>query len=246
VSAKLFTILLATRNSSERLPDLLASLSAQEDSASFELVVADGTSEDHSLALIAVALPPPASRVASQRDHGIYDAWNRALPRLRGDWTLFLGDDDALASPAVLAQLAERLRDDSSLQQVHGLACTALLRNGRRIHPRYSAQQLWRGMHFAHPASLIRTSVLKQHGFDASYRIAGDYAFFLAHPELRVALIPDITLTRIGAGGISQTKLGLLAREVYRALRSNGYSRLKSSYYPARILLKALLRRFWR
>jgi len=241
-----FSIVLATDNSADRLPDLLDSLVGQGAARGFELVVADAGSQDRSLAQIAVALPPPASRVASQHDQGIYDAWNRVLPVLQGEWTLFLGDDDALASPCVLAQLADCLRTDPRLVSADVVLCSAQRVGAGVLMPRWNADRLWLGMRFAHPASLIRTSVLQRYGFDASYRIAGDYAFFLAHPELRVALIPTITLTRIGAGGVSQTMLGLLAQEVYRALRSNGYSRLKSSYYPARILLKALWRRCWR
>lgn len=244
--AKLFSIVLATRNSAGRLPDLLASLAAQTDSASFELVVADAGSADDTLALIAATLPPPVSRVASRWDAGIYDAWNRALPALQGEWTLFLGDDDVLASPTELAQLTERLRRDPRLATVDALLCSALRAGDAVLRPRFRADQLWRGMRFAHPAMLTRTSLLQRMGFDSSYRIAGDYAFFLSQPQLRVALIPDIILTKLGAGGISQTRLGVLAREVYRALRSHGHSRLQSSYYPARILLTALRRRLWR
>lgn len=246
MTARLFSIVLATRNSASRLPDLLASLAAQTDPACFELVVADAGSQDHSLALVSAALPPPASRVASERDLGIYDAWNRALPALQGEWTLFLGDDDALASPTVLAQLADRLRSDPALAAADALLCSAQRAGDGVLRPRFRADRLWRGLRFAHPAMVTRTRVLQQSGFDASYRIAGDYAFLLAHPELRIVLIPQTTLTRLGAGGISQTRLGLLAREVYRALRSHGHSRLQSSYYPARILLTALRRWLWR
>lgn len=246
VSTPLFSIVLATRNSEVRLGPLLASLSSQDPSVAFELVIADSTSMDGTLARIEKLLPSPLSSLASSADNGIYDAWNRAIPSLCGLWTLFLGDDDAIASPDALHLAAQSIMSFNCNPIPDIVLFAGFLKSGKSIFPRYSPKTLWRGMRFAHPASLIRTSVLKQHSFDSSYRIAGDYAFFLAHPELRVARIPDITLTRIGAGGISQTKLGLLAREVYRALRSNGYSRLKSSYYPSRILLKALLRRLWR
>lgn len=246
MAAPLFSLVLATRNSQHRLPGLLNSLQLQGDASLFELVVADAASGDCGLDLIAAALPPPLSRVVSWSDDGIYDAWNRALPALRGVWTLFLGDDDALAAPGVLAELARLLATNPPLASADAVLCSALLADGRLLQPQHHPDRFWMGMRFAHPAMLTRTTLLQRHGFDASYRIAGDYAFFLEHPQLRVALIPDFTLTRLGPDGISQTQLVPLAREVYRCLRSHGTSRLRSSYYPARILFTALRRPLWR
>ena len=45
----------------------------------------------------------------SEPDNGIYDAWNKALDHVTGDWVLFLGADDRLAAPDVLERAAAAL-----------------------------------------------------------------------------------------------------------------------------------------
>ena len=45
----------------------------------------------------------------SEPDSGIADAWNKASARTSGEWVLFLGADDVLAGPRVLARTSSLL-----------------------------------------------------------------------------------------------------------------------------------------
>lgn len=108
-TAPFFSIITATCNAAETLPILLASLSEQH-CRDFELVVQDARSSDGTLALLERASGIPAIELLSERDSGIYDAWNRAVARARGQWLLFLGSDDRLSDADVLGKTAEMLR----------------------------------------------------------------------------------------------------------------------------------------
>ena len=84
------------RNGAETIQRCLDSVLAQQAGLA-EIVVVDGASTDGTVAI----LERNAKRLASwssEPDRGICDAWNKALARVRGEWVLFLGADDRLAS----------------------------------------------------------------------------------------------------------------------------------------------------
>lgn len=95
----MISIVTATYNSADRLPDLIASLRAQTDRR-FEWIVADGASKDGTVGLVneAFDLGPV---ITSQPDFGIYDALNRAIAAANGSHYLVVGSDDRLHPEAV-------------------------------------------------------------------------------------------------------------------------------------------------
>ncbi len=95
------SILTATCNAESLLPRLIASLQAQTDQ-DFEWIVADGSSTDTTLEILAeVKKKLRQVVVTSQSDFGIYDALNRAVKLSTGDYYLVLGADDTLAPDAI-------------------------------------------------------------------------------------------------------------------------------------------------
>ncbi|MDR0467100.1 MAG: glycosyltransferase, partial [Deltaproteobacteria bacterium] len=81
-----FSVITATRNAGATLPRLLESLASQT-CRDFELIIQDGASTDDTLAIVeAWRERLPALSPASGPDMGVSDAWNRALPRIRGQW----------------------------------------------------------------------------------------------------------------------------------------------------------------
>lgn len=73
-------------------------------------------------------------------------------------------------------------------------------------------------LNIAYPGALHKKSLLiRLNGFDASYRIAGDYDFILrAGAGLKTAYIDHVTVI-FGANGVSSTSPIRVAREVLRA-----------------------------
>jgi glycosyltransferase involved in cell wall biosynthesis len=96
------SVVVAVFNGVDTLQRALDSLFAQT-YRDWELVVIDGGSTDGSVAILERA-SDRISYWVSEPDRGIYDAWNKALSRLRGQWVVFLGADDYLADRSVLAR----------------------------------------------------------------------------------------------------------------------------------------------
>lgn len=102
-----FSIITSTFNAAAALPSTARSLAAQT-CRDFEWIVMDGASRDDTIA-VARGFGDLVTELVSEPDTGIYNAWNKALPRLRGEWVLFLGAGDALFAPDTLERVAAQL-----------------------------------------------------------------------------------------------------------------------------------------
>lgn len=175
-----FSIVTATYNASEVLPRLLASLSEQT-FRDFELIIQDGASNDNTLSVIKDWKGRlPHISLASAKDLGIYDAWNKALLRIQGRWVLFLGADDLLADRYVLenaSHILQALPESISfaggeliLLDRTGMEFRKLTTETKNIVDRFS-----KGMPVPHPALFHKSVIFKKHLFDITFKIAGDY-----------------------------------------------------------------------
>lgn len=207
-----FTILTATYNAAASLPRLLSSLASQT-CRDFELVLQDGGSGDGTVALAESCRDRlPSLSVASERDSGIYDAWNRALPRVRGEWVLFLGADDELADATVLEQCLAALRDAPAGAMYAGGGVDLVGQQGEVIwHAPYrpdTARERMRdeGMPFPNPGLFHHRDLFTNDRFDTSLRIAADYDFLCRHwtPANGSTVLP-CTVSRMRRGGLSDT-----------------------------------------
>ncbi|MEG6548837.1 glycosyltransferase [Desulfocurvibacter africanus] len=193
----LFSIITATFNAAKSFPVLLDSLAAQT-CCDFELVVQDGGSSDDTLAVVeSYAARLPAVAILSEPDSGIYDAWNRAVSRARGEWLIFLGADDYLMEPGTLTEAMDLLR---SVPRESGLAAASLELRGAKSRRVLSPVMEGFGSIFSiapapFPSLFVRCSLALDYPFDTSFRLAGDYDFlcrvwFYAHPvELNLCAV---------------------------------------------------------
>lgn len=217
------SIVIATFDAAATLRACLESVLEQED-VRFEVLVSDGGSRDDTVAIIESV----NDRIAwhrSERDRGIYDAWNHALEHARGTWVLFFGADDVLASPHALAGLLDRATEDTDLVcgQVQYLDGDG--RRGPRYGAPWNARKLrWRQA-IAHPATLHRCSLFERFGhFDADLRIAGDYDFLLrVAPHVHAAWHPEV-VALLGADGVSKTQYARIRSENFAVQCRNAHS----------------------
>ncbi|AAS94467.1 glycosyltransferase family 2 protein [Nitratidesulfovibrio vulgaris] len=204
------SVVIATFNVAEVLRECLHSLASQT-FRDFEVVIQDGASTDGTLAVAQEAAGRlPRLSLASVADSGIYDAWNRALPRVTGDWVLFLGSDDTLAGPDVLAQCARRLAD---LPPQVLYACGDALEvypDGSSRAVTCTAEGATRRMAdhipFCHSSLWHRACLFEARHFDATLRIAADYDLICrTWPHDGVGHTLGITVTHMGVGGVSSS-----------------------------------------
>lgn len=203
-----FSIITAVRNGAPTLSALLGSLAAQR-CRDFECIVQDGASEDASVS-VAEAFRDrlPAVSLESCADMGIYDAWNRALGRVSGQWALFLGADDMLADADVLERTRRILQEVSPevlfaagevlFQRYDG---TSVLRKSRLKEGR---SLLGETMPVYHSGLFTRVDLLLREPFDSSFRIAGDQEFLArTWKKDAQAVALEYPVTRMAQGGIS-------------------------------------------
>jgi hypothetical protein len=100
-----FTIITSTYNVADDLVHTAKSL-AEQRCRDFQWIIADGASTDGTVD-VARGFGSLVSTLDSTPDSGIYNAWNRVLPQIKGDWVLFLGAGDALADAGVLERASQ-------------------------------------------------------------------------------------------------------------------------------------------
>lgn len=207
------SIIIATWNAARTFERCLRSIIGQ-DFTDWELLVADCASIDGTVALIR----RHESQIAwwqSQKDGGIYDAWNKALVHARGEYICFLGADDAWADPSALTRLYAAIKTEKyDLVTSRGLIFNPATDKEINFGSAWDYQRIGRRMVVCHPGLLHRRSLFERYGmFDTRYRIAGDLDFLLRMPPDLLTLHLESTSVLIEAGGISRKNVLARLRE---------------------------------
>lgn len=231
-----FSIITATFNAESMLPNLLESL-AEQSFRDFNVIIQDGNSVDNTLAIAqSFRSVLPEIVINSMADNGIYDAWNKALDiggdRL-GQWLLFLGADDSLASPDVLAKVHDSLGEVPN--NINFAATEICWVVGDRIErARYYAQlpeafdNLWKHMTVPFPGLFIRNNIFVKNRFDSAFKIAGDYDLLVRTWQQLDALIAlPIMVAKFSLGGCS-TKFSQGAVHIAERFE------IRKKYFPER------------
>jgi glycosyltransferase involved in cell wall biosynthesis len=183
VGEMLISIIIATYNRAKTLQQCIDSITCQTYPHT-ELIVIDGGSTDDTVEI----LKANSDRITyweSKKDRGIYDAWNKALDYVHGEWVYFLGADDYCWAPDVLDQIAQHIgRAGKGVDVVYGkVALVSSSGNVLEILGKSwekSKRQFFRGRCIPFEGIFHHTSLFERYGkFDNSFRIAGDYEFLL-------------------------------------------------------------------
>lgn len=251
MSSPFFTIITATYNAASTLPRLLESLAAQT-CRDFELVIQDGASTDDTVAVAeSYRHRLPALSLVSEPDTGIYDAWNKALPRVRGEWVLFLGADDVLANPQVLESAKKILKmfpdsvlfgaGDMVLVDTEGIVHKTIIADCNKAFERLSRVF---GMPLSHSALFTRQKVVTSNAFDVSYKITGDCDFLCrtwrTSSEARAL---HLLVTHMSLGGVSSNSATekLMRAESRRCARKHFPLRWNNCYRYAYLMAESYL-----
>ncbi|MBW2937725.1 glycosyltransferase [Aureisphaera sp. CAU 1614] len=104
------SIIIPTYNSSETIWEALESIKNQT-FQDLEVLIMDGESQDATVALVEkFRIDYPKIACYVQKDEGVYDAMNKALPIAKGDYLYFFGSDDVLENPHVLEDVFSEIQ----------------------------------------------------------------------------------------------------------------------------------------
>ena len=218
------TIITATYNASNFLPQLIESLSAQSDK-DFEWVIADGNSSDKTLLLLENAKKIIKNIVIdSRQDSGISDAINRAIKISTGEYFVIIGADDFFYPDAIMnfKKYLFTYKPD--------ILCAKILANGKELQVR-KPDWLWLyGSSSKIACTAIGTAykrnlVDKAGYFDTKMQIYADGLFALRAIKSGATIINvNFMAGEYAIGGLSNSNPLISFSEDFRAKLLCGYN----------------------
>ena len=225
----LISIITATYNSEKTISKTLESLINQS-CKDFEFIIVDGNSGDNTVEIIKEYEPLFLKKEIkffwiSEKDSGIYSAWNKGLNLANGDWISFLGSDDVLL-PHAIKIYSQKAKEESSryIDLIHSKV--EVIKNDevvKVIDGKWSWKVFKNHMNIAHVGALHNRSYFKKYGiFDDSYKITGDYELLLRARDNLKCLYIDRLTAQMAYGGISTTNVKKVFLETLKAKRETG------------------------
>jgi glycosyltransferase involved in cell wall biosynthesis len=225
------SVVTAVRNGARAIPPTLASVASQTH-PDVEHVVVDGASTDATLEVVR-AQGTHVARLISERDSGVYDAFNKGWRLATGDVVGYLNAADVYTSPDVLARVAAAFAQ-GDVDAVYGDVLIVDEDTGTRVlrkygSGRFSPARLAYGFMPAHPTLFVRRELYEAlGGYDPTYRIAGDFELcvrlFLGR-RIRHRYLGGPPMVRMPRGGLSNSgwrSTWIITREMQRACEANG------------------------
>ncbi len=240
-SEPLITVITSTYNAAKTLGRCLTSLENQT-YKNFEHIIIDGGSTDGTVEIIENSIKRGFSNISwwvSEPDNGIYNAWNKALPHVRGEWVYFLGADDYLYSSDTLETIKKYLLKSYPFYSiVYGKVAIMSCFNHERIRWWGEPWYLIKNHFFNIGNTLPHQGIFQHHetfnnigNFDERYQIAGDYDMLLRVLINTDPLFIDVPIAYMEAGGISTLPSSeiIMRKEFLHSRRKN--KQINDEYY---------------
>lgn len=229
------SIIIATFNSSKVIGRCLKSIESQSYSE-IEVIIVDGLSAD-STEVIVKGFTNLKIKFISEKDSGVYDAWNKGLRASTSEWVTFIGSDDYYSTQDSIKLLMEVAVKETSIPFVYGKLVTRS-EDGHKIgesgdvwRPYNGFRQNYVYAHFPFPimSSVYHRDFISNRKFSINYKIVGDMDLMLSSlsrwegkdPEFIDRVIVDMSV-----GGISTNMDNYVSnlKESYACRINNGLS----------------------
>lgn len=204
---KQISIVIATWNAAKTLSNCLDSIKTQL-TDEIEIIIIDGGSTDDTNKIIA-SYGNIVSYTISEKDKGIYDAWNKGIKVANGKWIAFIGADDILLPKAMNSYL-EAIHTTQDID-TYDYICAHndfVDMKGKLLKilgnaPKWSIMR--RTMAAAHVASLHnKKNLFETVGkYDLSFKICADYEMLLRKKNHLKYLMLNVHIARMKVGGMS-------------------------------------------
>jgi glycosyltransferase involved in cell wall biosynthesis len=202
----LVSIIIPTYNSERDIAKCITSISSQS-FKDFEIIIQDGLSEDRTLYIVNETkkqFPFLQLKVFSEKDFGIYDAMNKALKKVEGEWIYFLGSDDELYQTNVLEEVFND-KSISNYKVIYGnvkvVGNTSWAKDGEVYDGRFDLEKLLR-KNICHQGIFYNISVIRSVGYyNTAYKLCADWDYNLRCWAANEFLYIDKIIACFNAGG---------------------------------------------
>ena len=166
------SIITATYNAEKYIKKVIENVLAQEYD-NYEYIIVDGGSKDCTIQIIEQHITDKI-RYISEKDRGIYDAFNKGVKLARGDFILFLGADDLLYDNKVLKTFNSLIQSKNKDITYYGDVIKTS--NMRRYCGSFDKLKLSK-INICHQAIFYSKKVFYNNEYDLSYKLLADYVF---------------------------------------------------------------------
>ena len=177
----------------------------------FEWIVIDGGSTDGSRELIE-QYHKHFAYWCSEPDKGVYNAMNKGIARAKGEYLNFMNSGDTFYEEETLKKVFNKSRNADVL---YG-DCMQVFGNRTELSRYPQCMELYAlyGRPICHQTMMIRSQLLKDSGYDESYRICADYKHSL-EMAMRGATFEHVgtVVCRYDMSGISSQRTEAFDRE---------------------------------
>jgi glycosyltransferase involved in cell wall biosynthesis len=223
MSEPFFSIITATFNAERCLPHLLNSLRDQS-FGDFEWVVVDGVSKDATVNIVRRKTNLKIS-LLSERDNGIYDAFNKGVQLSKGKFIIFMGADDIFSDCNVLSDIYRDCLINLELPVVGGM------RYEKKTKISYGdvgfKTLIINTVH--HQAVFYPRNIMKRFSYDIKERVVSDYELNLLLYLKKIKINKTKRLISIcGDAGVSRTTDEILNYKSYHRMRQRYCGKLLS------------------
>ncbi|WP_165023355.1 glycosyltransferase [Dysgonomonas sp. ZJ279] len=163
------SIICVTKNAGKHLSSCIDSIISQKYS-DIELVIFDALSTDTTIDILE-SYGNKISYWKSEQDAGIYDAMNKALKCITGQWVYFLGADDTLL-PDFSAFAENELKDSTCIYYAN------VLYKGKKTKGEVNSYEQAKHGIF-HQSIIYPASVFRKYSYNPFYKVSADYALNL-------------------------------------------------------------------
>lgn len=142
----------------------------------FEYIIVDGGSSDGSKEYIE-SKQEYINQWVSEKDHGVYNAMNKAIRMAQGEYCIFMNSGDHFFSSQSLENAAKML-NGSDYYVGETIIIDSKLAS-LCLPPQNMSFRFIRDKVLQHQSTFTRTQLLKEHPYNENLKIVSDWAHFL-------------------------------------------------------------------
>jgi glycosyltransferase involved in cell wall biosynthesis len=200
----MISVIIATYNAQDSLEKTIASIINQS-FTDFEIIIIDGGSNDKTVSIIKNN-KDVISYWISEKDNGLYEAWNKGINKSKGEWICFLGAGDTLVPDAFMKYI-ELINQSKGDFDFISAKVKRVDENGHFLS---NIGKAWRWGEFkfimsvAHVGSLHNRHLFEEIGlFNENFKISADYELLLRKRSKLKCLFLDYVIGSMPIGGKS-------------------------------------------